>query len=279
MKIVFTGRGTSGSWQIRGIQMAEALKADAVRMASADDLRKYDVIVAVKRIDATLLQSLRRSGRPWVWDMVDPYPQPGCSGWTRDQSIRWVKNQIRDLAPAAVIYPNAKMRYDVGTYGPVIYHHYRPGIAANPIRERIRVIGYEGGRAYLDHWGRAFTRAAEAIGARFDDQIRQLSDCDVVIACRGGVHDSYPCRHWKSNVKLANAHGSGTPFIGQLDDGYAETATGLEEWIETEDDIRRALAALSDQPHRRKVAERFRASSRTVQTTAEELRAVLAKLS
>lgn len=259
--------------------MAAAMKTEAIRMASWLDLQKFDVIVAVKRVDSILLHNLRASGKPWVWDMVDPYPQPGCADWSRNESIRWVKNQIRTLAPAAVIYPNAKMRCDVGIYGPVIYHHHRPGIAANPIRERIKVIGYEGGRAYLDHWGTKFARAAAAIGARFDDQVRNLADCDVVVACRGGVHDSYACRNWKSNVKLANAHGSGTPFIGQPDDGYTETATGSEEWIETEEDIHRALAALSDHRHRLKVAQRFRESAKSVQATAAELRSVLLKLS
>lgn len=278
MKVLFTGSGTSGSWQIRGVQLARALGAASVPAAGVPDFKRYDVIVAVKRVSDTLLQQLRASGRPWVWDVVDAYPQPQCASWNKGQAVDWVRARLQHLKPTAVVWPTARMRDDVGMGGSVVYHHHRPGMAVNPVRQRIRVVGYEGAPGYLAHWLKAFTAAAENIGARFDPQLRTPADADVIVAARGGAQDCYACRNWKSNVKLANAHGSGTPFIGQPDAGYTETASGDEQWIESPADVPAALERLFDRGARQQVQDQFMRRAMPLDQVAGELRAVLARL-
>src|SRR5688572_31220626 len=114
MKVLFTGRGTSGSWKIRGEQIGAAMGATVKPMATLEDCRAADVIVAVKRIPAQLLENIRASGRPWVYDIVDAFPQPLCSTWSRSQCIDWLNEVIGTLKPTAVIWPTARMQDDFG---------------------------------------------------------------------------------------------------------------------------------------------------------------------
>lgn len=277
MNVLFTGKGTSGSWQIRGIQVAAALGAKAVPMASLDDCRRADVIVAVKRIPDALLQNIRASGTPWIWDCVDAYPQPECSGWNRSQSVAWARREIDRLKPDQVIWPNVRMQLDAEG-GLVIPHHHRPQIAVNPIRERIEVIGYEGSRQYVVEWMPAIDAECKRRGARFVVNPPSLADVDVVLALRGSRWSGYPQRHWKSNVKLANSHGSGTPFIGAPEDGYMETASGAEYWATCAADLGRSLDWLESQGARQSVREKFLRSAITVEKVAARYREVLCAL-
>ena len=77
-RILVTGGGTSGSWKIRGEQLGEAICADVLPRAGFADCSAAELIVVVKRAPPELLDTVRRSGRPWVWDVVDAWPQrPG----------------------------------------------------------------------------------------------------------------------------------------------------------------------------------------------------------
>lgn len=274
---MITGRGTSGSWRIRGEQLGAAMGARVVPMASLDDCRWADVIVVVKRVPDDLLQRIMNSGRPCVYDIVDAYPQPACGSWGELESKAWLREHLARLKPDAVIYPNERMKADsVG--GMVLYHHHRPGILKNPIRPHIKRIGYEGASRYIEGWMPAIEKHCGRIGAEFVLNPANLADVDVVLALRDKNHTGYPQRMWKSNVKLANAHGSGTPFIGMPEPGYQETASGCEYWATNSDELGTALDWLAPQGTRQHVSEQFLKSSISVDKVAEECRCLIEAL-
>lgn len=247
--------------------------ARVVPLASLEDCRWADLIVVVKRIPADLLQRIRQSGRPWIYDIVDAYPQPECGAWDRDRSISWLADVESALKPDRVIWPNQQMQADANAIGwPVFYHHHRPGIQRNPIRPRIARIGYEGSSSYISGWMPAIEKQCERIGAEFVLNPVHLADVDVVLALRDKNHAGYPQRMWKSNVKLANAHGSGTPFIGLPEPGYQETASGCEYWATNCDELGTALDWLESQSAREQVSERFLAAAISIDKVAEQYR-------
>lgn len=270
MKFLFTGRGTSGSWAIRGAQLGQAMGARVVPMASLEDCRWADVIVVVKRVHPELLQRIRQSGRPWLYDIVDAYPQPLCGIWGESESRAWLKEHLAALKPDFIIWPNDRMKADASGGGAVIYHHHRPQIRRNPVRSEIKRIGYEGAPSYIEGWMPAIKRQCERIGAEFVLNPQHLADVDVVLALRDKNHAGYPQRMWKSNVKLANAHGSGTPFIGLPEPGYQETATGCEYWATNCDELGTALDWLESQSAREQVSERFLAAAISIDKVAEQ---------
>jgi hypothetical protein len=149
MKILVTGRGGAGSWAIRGEQLGRAMGANVKPMATLADCRAADVIVVVKRVPDELLHAVRQSGRPWVYDIVDAYPQPHCADWSPAQARQWLHDQLQRLQPTAVVWPNQRMRADAAYPGWVLYHHHRPGIDTMVLRDRIYRVGYEG-RADLE---------------------------------------------------------------------------------------------------------------------------------
>lgn len=280
MKILMTGKGTSGSWQIRGVQVGGELGARLAPMATLDDCKAADAIIAVKRIPDPLAYALRKSGKPWVWDMVDAYPSREGSTWNERQATDWLRGELKRLKPSGVIWPNARAQADAQWTGPqcVIYHHHRPGIARNPIRERIGVIGYEGSPKYLEGWAGAISEQCKRLNAVLMVNPDRLADVDVVLALRGTSWNGYPQRRWKSNVKLANAHASGTPFIGMPEDGYQETRTGAEYWATTPQELATALKWLESQSSREEISDRFLQAAIPLELAAEQYREFLCAL-
>ncbi len=269
--ILFTGGGTSGSWKVRGEQLGAACGATV--QAKSIECSQADVIVAVKRIPAATLTAIRASRKPWAWDIVDAYPQPACSTWNRSQAIGWVRGQIQEKSPTAIIWPNQKMREDcdTGLPGVVIPHHYRPKSDTNLIRENVLTVGYEGSPTYISGWPLAESCAARGWGFVVNPPL--LAEVDIVVAFRTGA--GYVQRHWKSNVKLANAHGTGTPFIGQRECGYLETQSGLEQWAECPEDLDDCFDRLSGQYHRQTVSKAFIAKRYSVDDAALDLKGFL----
>lgn len=278
MKVLFTGKGTSGSWQIRGVQIAEALGARAIPMASTEDCEAADVIVGVKRIPALLLERIRFTQKPFVWDVVDAFPNRESASWNQERATDWCKRELDRLQPDAVIWPNERMRQDMGGMGKVIYHHHRPGIQRNPIRPRIETIGYEGSPLYIEGWAGVIAQECKRIGASFLVNPDSLADVDVVLALRGAAFQGHAHQHWKSNVKLANAHASGTPFIGQPEDGYMETSTGAECWVSDAVGLAHALDALASIQTRLEVQERFLKAAIPIEQIAAQYRSLLCAL-
>lgn len=272
MRILTTGRGgKAGSWTIRGYQLGGAL-GNVQRMAGVDMIRDHDVVMVVKRIPPGLLANLRKAGKPWIWDLVDFYPQPECGTWSRDQAIDWVHKQLRDHRPDGVIYPTQQMADDIGAPGIVVYHHHRPYLNQAAIKPKIATVGYEGCPDYLGRWRTALITQCAKMGFRFTD--KGLPDgFDVVVAVRDKPHRGYVQQHWKSNVKLANAHGAAVPFIGQRDAGYLETQSGYETWIERYTDITDALETLANPQTRTIIAQQYQQHRITIKQCAERVQA------
>ncbi|UHQ21894.1 hypothetical protein LVB77_14590 [Lysobacter sp. 5GHs7-4] len=277
MNLLVTGKGGAGSWTVRGEQLGTALGATVRPNASRQDIEQCDLAVVVKRTPEPLIAALRAARRPWVLDVVDFYPQPLASQWRRAEAIRWVRRRIADLAPTALIWPNQQMADDCGIDLPsvVLYHHHRPGIDPNPIRAQVGTVGYEGAPAYLAEWQPVLEAECRRRGWRFLVNPPRLADLDIVIALRGGQWSGYVPAHWKSNVKLANAHGSSTPFIGQAECGYRETAVGGERFVSTPADLREALDALTPHAARLAAHRRFATGRYQVEDAAADLRRFL----
>lgn len=275
--ILFTGNGTSGSWQVRGVQLGAELGARVKPRATLEDCRRADIIVAVKRQRPELIAAIKASRKPWVLDIVDAYPQPACTQWSREEAIGWVRSLIKRLKPIGVIWPNQRMREDcdTGIPGVVIPHHYRPGIAINPVRETVQTVAYEGSPAYLGEWLEPITQCCLERGWEFLVNPPSLSDADIVLACRGGYHNGYVQRHWKSNVKLANAHGSGTPFIGPKECGYLETSTGMEQWADSPSDLDDCFDRLTEWHYRGQIQKAFLANRYSLEQAARDMREFL----
>lgn len=278
--MLITGRGTSGSWSIRGIQLGEACGATVKPRATLADCQAADVIMVVKRLDETLLANVWASGKPWAYDVLDAFPQPECAAWDRSEAIAWVQKRIKLLSPTAVIWPNRRMREDcdTGLPGLVLPHHHRPEIKRNPIREQVQVVGYEGQAAYLGGWRSVLEDECSRRGWRFTVNPANLADLDIVVAFRGEEHNGYVQRHWKSGIKISNAHGSGTPFIGARENGYIESASGAEYWADSIAELRTSFDWLTAQSSREEVSSRFLEKAYSIDRAATELKDFMSQL-
>jgi hypothetical protein len=274
MKILFSGNGKSGSWKIRGDQLGNACNGIIKPHATLDDIKQADVVVVVKRVTSQLLSDLQKAGKPWIFDVVDFYPQPACTSWTRGHAISWVRNKISEYKPNGIIWPNKCMEYDCSLpdiKSIVLPHHYRPNIRINPIRESIKTIGYEGSRDYIGSWLYPIQKECLYRGWNFIINPLHLADLDIVLAVRDKSVAGYCQRHWKSNVKLANAHGSGTPFIGNLEQSYLETATHYEQFADCKIGLKRAFDALDNYEIRKATQRSFLKASISVDEIAKKL--------
>lgn len=272
MKILTTGKGgKAGSWEVRGVQLGSRV-GDVIPRASVSDMRKYDVVVAVKRLSPGLIGELQRSGIPWIWDLVDFYPQPTCTKWDRSQAIKWARHQIQSASPDSVIYPNDRMAQDIGIPGTVVYHHARPALHVRPVKHKVEVVGYEGDRRYLGPWRKYIQRECRARGWVFEEGLTP-DNYDIVVAFRGPDFGGYTQRNWKSNVKLANAQGAGVPFVGQPDPGYLETSVfGCEHWVDTVPQLTLSFDRLTPYETRRDIQVRSWKGRVTLAQCAEEVR-------
>lgn len=267
MQILTTGKGSSGSWQIRGVQLGGKVGTVKPR-ATIDDCLKSDVIVWVKRICPEFI-SVKQSGKPWIWDLVDFYPQPQCSKWSKQQAVDWVNLQIEHYKPDGIIWPNSQMMNDCGLAGEVIYHHGRQA-PLNPVRERVRVVGYEGSEKYLGRWRVAIEAECKRRGWTFKTGV-PLHETDICVAFRDGEFNGYAQSHWKSNVKLANCHITGTPFIGLPEPGYRETMSGDECFAYSVSDLPVLFDILEPKKTRQEISQSFRQSSISLHSVANQL--------
>lgn len=240
MQVLITGKGTSGSWKIRGEQLGRAIGATVIQ--DARDVAAYDLVVLVKRPPPGLLERIKKAGVPWCWDVVDAWPQPQGNEWDRATCMAWWQSQPR----SNVIAATERMAADLG--GWCLPHHSWPGKPVNPVRKEVKRVGYQGGD-YLGSWKRILQRECTKRGWEFIENPASLSDLDIAVALRAA--NGYAPRHWKSNVKLANAQGSGTPVICNRESGYIETASGAEKWADTEAELVKALDELT--PHQARV--------------------------
>lgn len=271
MRILVTGSGAAGSWIVRGEQIGNALGATVKSHATLADCQAHDVILVVKRISDELLQNIRASGRPWLYDILDAYPQKDCATWCPRQARTWLQMEIKRLQPTDVIFPNQKMRSDAESDGsPVIYHHARPAQRINPIRAELKVIGFEGHPRYLGDLAATILKICKRHNFDFLVNPPDLAILDVVLAVRAAPWNSYAAHHWKSNIKLANAHATGTPFIGPEENGYLETATGAELLSSSPTMLEQHILALRSQEERWVIQQRFLNAARPLSVAAAE---------
>lgn len=278
-RILVTGNGKSGSYKIRAEQLGAAIGADVI--PHAIPRTRYDLGIIVKRVDPRTLAAMHAQRIPIVLDIVDGWPQPGGNLWARDDCMAWLRTNLKTLKPHAVVAATRAMKDDVeelGFRGQVLAlpHHARPGMAANPIRERVEIVGYEGGVQYLGKWLPIVEAECKARGWRLVLNPPELSDLDIVLALREA--DGYAPRQWKSGVKLANAQGSGTPFIGCPEAGYRETDNGAALWATNRRDLSRSFDELTGWTMRTLVAEQLRAAEPKLAGVAQTYREWLESL-
>lgn len=268
MRVLMTGRGSGGSWQVRGVQLGRAMGATV--MPEARDGGTYDVVVLVKRNVRGLLDVPRRGGAPIVWDIVDAYPQPQGNDWERDECLAWLEQERLRVRPDAIVAATQAMARDCEQFGvPVLTlpHHARPGLRRNPTRERVLTVGYEGAEHYIDKWRPVIEAECAQRGWRFVMQPAELADVDIVLALRDST--GYAPRFWKSGVKLANAQGSGTPIVCCREAGYLETHSGGEQWADTPQELAAAFDALTPHAARVEASRKLLAAAPTLERIAD----------
>lgn len=267
MNILVTGRGTSGSWAIRGRQLGEAIGATIdikVEKAVA-----FDMAIIVKRVRADVLQRLQSRKVPVVWDVVDAWPQPYGNEWDRHMCMGWLRSEIATLKPVALVVSNRAMEEDCAEFKLptlILQHHSRPNQRTNPIREHVERVGYEGAEHYLGRWLSLISRECKAMSWQFEINPLRLCDVDIVLGlrdCKG-----YAARNWKSNVKLANAQGSGTPCIMNREQSYLETAQLGVAWADDEVELMLAFKVLTDYRMRKAAADNLLHSQLPLQDVA-----------
>jgi|GEM_PF-1106317 len=252
LKVFFLGKSRkAGSWEIRGEQIASSRphwKASSGN--SLIELTKSDVVCFVKHIDESMYRLARKLGKICVYDVIDSWPQPDAYRHcvnrvtaTKFFTEKW-KNHFWD----GVIFPNKMMAQHLGHMtraSAVIYHHFRPGIEINPIRSKVKRLGYEGNETYLGIWSDIIKRICAEKKWEWVVNPPKMSDVDIAIAVREGEHDGFLANSYKSNVKLANMYGSGTPgVLGSSEVSYHETDCGVVPFFSTEAQLRDRLSSL-----------------------------------
>lgn len=232
VRVLFTSKSSAGAWQIRGEQIA-AMRSNwvAKNRPSDEDIAACDVLCVVKKPVPEVIERARQLGKAIVYDIVDAWAQPadGLKYGSAAAARELFGPAWRALKADGYIFPTRRMQLDLGDlvmHGITIYHHYWPQIRRNPMRERVQTVGYEGGN-YLGEWQPLIESACQRRGLRFVANPADFSDLDIVVLARGGEHGSFLARSYKSNVKLANAYGSGTPALVHVDEMSAhDTDTG-----------------------------------------------------
>jgi len=274
VNVLVTGRGTSGSWQIRGEQLGRAIGAHVEPKAL--DVGGYDVAVVVKRAELDLLQRLRRMDVPLVYDVVDAWPQPYGNLWDRDACMAWLRSQVKFMRPAAIVAATKVMADDCAEFGlPVLAlpHHGWEAQGSCVIGAQVRRVGYQGGAQYLGRWAHFLRSECARRGWEWCGEAQSVAGLDIVVAVRDA--QGYATQHWKSNVKLANAQICGTPFIGNREAGYLETAAGGELWADSEAEMGEALDALAPQAARVQAGAALTAGAPRLASVAARYRAWL----
>ena len=269
LRVLFTSRSSAGAWQIRGEQIAATRSNwSAISRPGEQDLEDCDLLCIVKKPDAKLVELARRKGKPIVYDIVDSWAQPedGVTHTDLESARELFGRAWRALAADGYIFPTRRMQLDLGSlvvHGITIYHHYWPHLQPNPVRERVQTIGYEGAD-YLGDWLPAMQAACASRGIRFVANPQDYNDLDVVVLARGGEHGNFLARNYKSNVKLANAYGSGTPALVHVDEMSAhDTDTGDVLFFTSQPGSfeRQLDRLLQSHALRREIHENFRAAA------------------
>lgn len=278
-RILITGLGSKLAWKIRAVELGKAINARVVPHATLGDMQRADVVVVCKWYTPEILRDLRKWGGPWVWDIVDAYPQPAAYKWSQEEAVRWLRNEVATLNPRAVAYATRAMAIDAEANAPsfTLHHHARPGQKLNPLRKEVKRVGYEGLTKYLGRWKGFLEQECKARGWAFVANPDGLHELDIVAALRDPR--SYVTDHWKSNVKLANAQATGTPIVCLPEAGYKETdSTGGVWYVEDHEDLSKVLDYLTPHSERIDCASKLLAGTRHLADMAAYYRRMLESL-
>ncbi len=277
--ILVTGSGSGGSWRVRAEQLGAAIGATVKPRATRRDVARAEVVIIVKRPVQEAIDTARADRKPVVFDLVDGYPQPHGNKWERDDCMRWLSATLKSVRPALTIGATVAMADDIRSLGYKaihLYHHGRPGIQHNPIREHIRIIGYEGASHYVEHWSSKiaiYGSKHHASVSIVDGKEDALFKFDIALGLRDQC--GYAATHWKSNCKISNAQASGTPFICGYEKGCTETASGAEYFVRDYAEFCTAMEWLKDQSARKSASEIMKKKAITLESVAAEyLRAI-----
>lgn len=279
MRILVTGKGgKSGSWAIRGEQLGHAIGAEVFAMAEMAEVGGSDLVVVVKRTPDIVLKKIRAAGKPWIYDIVDGWPQPYGNAWCQRDAINWLRSRLAQLKPNAVVFPTTRMLDDSGWTGPalVLPHHAWPKYSPQPLSAKVRRVGYEGGIDYLGRWREVIE--AECKRRRWEFVINgDLAACQIGVALRDT--QGYPAQHWKANTKVANLQALGIPAVCSPECGYREFSSGSEWWAVEAQDVTRAFDAWTYMGARRQARDAMLEAVQGLEQVARTYSAWLHQLS
>ncbi len=278
MNVLVVGMG-AGSWQMRGVQLGQAMGARVTAAPTAADWAWADRVVLVKRAAMRWAAEARRLSVPVVWDALDFWAQPEDN----NKPIEVLLDQVRATKDAAgvsmLIGATQSMARSIGGFsGVYVPHHCRLGLQPTPPRPVAKVVGYDGQKKYLGAWLPALTRACEAVGLRFVLNPPDITACDVLVSFRDGKWDGPACRQWKSGVKYVNAITAGRPILTQTSAAYEELRP-IGDIVESPDELAAALQYVSFREIREGAYEEGRraAASFQVSAVAESYRDILSR--
>ena len=242
LKVLFTSISTAGAWQIRGKQIAYGRNNwKSINKPTIIDIYQCDLLCVIKKTTPSVIRWARLFGKPIVLDILDPWRQPSDDNDVVDivHAAALFKKIFTTINANGYIFPNEKMRHDLGYLvekSTTIYHHFWPHIKKNPIRQNFSNIGYQGNIDYLGELKHEIVKICEKHKINFLVNPSEYTDLDAVIIARSGLHASFLSNNYKSNVKLANAYGSGTPALANYKD-YSSRETANESVFFFNDNI------------------------------------------
>ena len=264
LSVLFTSRSGAGAWKVRGEQIA-ATRTNwwALNKPKPDDVNKCDVLCVVKRPDFELIEFAKQKNKIIIYDIVDSWAQPsdGVKYTNKAGAKKLFLGMWSDIKADGFIFPTWTMSKQLGslvTLSTTIYHHYLPNIGRNPVRKEVKTIGYEGGD-YLGPWQNLIQKKCKTYNIEFLFNPKTYTDMDIAILARGGDHGSYLSRNYKSNVKLANAYGSGTPVLVHFDEMSAHDTDDGDVLFFTDDKSfeRQLKLLMSNHSLRQKISQNF----------------------
>lgn len=238
MKLLFTGRGGTAAWAMRGEQMAAARPEwRAIANATKKDCEGCDAVVVVKHITDAGLAALKDWGGPVLYDALDFWnqqpstrenPNPAQTIDNAEAARELFRPDFERIDPDIILCPTAAMARDLAPLGwqtEVHYHHVDPRLLDTPPGPggRKRVL-YHGKRKHFGFWKWVARISCRLHGAEFiTSNGPQPAPADVMLAARAGRHGTWLSRSWKSNIKAATAMRVGVPFVAWPEAAYTET--------------------------------------------------------
>ena len=271
-RILFVGADSRGSWQMRGQQLAQVLKARCTLDPTADDWAWAETAVLVKR--AAPRQRPPRA-MPVIWDVLDCWAQPEENHLPLSDHRATIARIAREARASVLLGATEAMATAIG--GVYLPHHGRIGLVPTAPKATPATVGYDGNARYLGAWREALERACARRGLEFVINPKDLSAVDVLIAFRDGKWDGGVCREWKSGVKYVNALAAGRPILTQPCAAFDEIQP-VGAAVAHRDGLQRALDAVLDPDVRRAAYARgcAMAGGYTVRAVADRYRAIIA---